>query len=209
MKASTDRSAVTRPRVTALCRAIGEALMAPAVTGGSCRARGPIATSVAASGAAILSVAFAVGPSMPAAAQEAADRAIEEVTVTGSRIRRQDFTANAPIMTVDRSTFEETGAIGVETILNQLPQFVPAVTQFNSAGQVDSNAVSTVGASTVSLRGLGANRNLVLIDGRRAMPINRRWSSTRTRSRPRRSNASRSSRAARRPCTARTPSAAS
>lgn len=172
MKASTDRSAVTRPRVTALCRAIGEALMAPAVTGGSCRARGPIATSVAASGAAILSVAFAVGPSMPAAAQEAADRAIEEVTVTGSRIRRQDFTANAPIMTVDRSTFEETGAIGVETILNQLPQFVPAVTQFNSAGQVDSNAVSTVGASTVSLRGLGANRNLVLIDGRRAMPIN-------------------------------------
>jgi len=119
----------------------------------------------------MLGTVLAVAPTIPASAQQA-DPEIEEVTVTGSRIRRQDFTANAPITTIDRSAFEETGSIGVETILNQLPQFVPAVTQFNSAGQVDSNAVSTVGASTVSLRGLGANRNLVLIDGRRAMPIN-------------------------------------
>ncbi len=138
----------------------------------SAYARGGKASVLAASGAAMLGAAFVIAPAMPAAAQETADRGLEEVTVTGSRIRRQDFTANAPITTIDRSTFEETGAIGVETILNQLPQFVPAVTQFNSAGQVDSNAVSTVGASTVSLRGLGANRNLVLIDGRRAMPIN-------------------------------------
>src|SRR5690606_25316427 len=106
-----------------------------------------------ASGAAMLGTVLAVAPTIPASAQQA-DPEIEEVTVTGSRIRRQDFTANAPITTIDRSAFEETGSIGVETILNQLPQFVPAVTQFNSAGQVDSNAVSTVGASTVSLRGL-------------------------------------------------------
>src|SRR5690606_13158553 len=98
-------------------------------------------------GAAMLSAAFVIAPSMPAAAQDGADEGLEEITVTGSRIRRQDFTANAPITTVDRSAFEETSAIGVETVLNQLPQFVPAVTQFNSAGQVDSNAVSTVGAS--------------------------------------------------------------
>ena len=104
-------------------------------------------------------MALAVGPATPAAAQ---DDVLEEVTVTGSRIRRQDFTANSPIQTVDEQLFDETTSIGVETILNRLPQFVPAVTQFTT----------TVGASTVSLRGLGPNRNLILINGRRAMPVN-------------------------------------
>ena len=96
---------------------------------------------------------------------------IEEVTVTGSRIRRQDFSANSPIVTVDPQLFEETGTIGLETIMNQLPQFVPAATQFDSA-VVQNSATATVGASTVSLRGLGANRNLVLLDGRRGQPVN-------------------------------------
>jgi outer membrane receptor protein involved in Fe transport len=55
--------------------------------------------------------------------------------------------------------------------MNQLPQFVPAVSQFVTT-DVQSTATNTPGASTLSLRGLGANRNLVLIDGRRAMPVN-------------------------------------
>ncbi len=98
---------------------------------------------------------------------------LEEITVTGSRIVRQDFTANSPIQTVDQQMFEETSAVGVETILNRLPQFVPAVTQFTT-GDVQQTATNTVGASTVSLRGLGPNRNLVLINGRRAMPVDPR-----------------------------------
>lgn len=109
-----------------------------------------------------------LGTSAPAAfAQEEVD----EVVVTGSRIRRQDFTANSPITTLDRNTFEETSTVGIETVLNQLPQFVPAVTQFTTT-DVQNTATNTVGASTVSLRGLGANRNLVLIDGRRGQPVN-------------------------------------
>jgi iron complex outermembrane receptor protein len=99
--------------------------------------------------------------------------ALEEITVTGSRIVRQDFTANSPIQTVDEQMFEQTSAVGVETVLNRLPQFVPAVTQFTT-GDVQQTATNTVGASTVSLRGLGPNRNLVLINGRRAMPIDPR-----------------------------------
>ena len=98
------------------------------------------------------------------------DQVLEEVVVTGSRILRQDFTANSPIQTVDEQLFEQTSAVGVETILNRLPQFVPAVTQFTT-GDVQQTATNTVGASTVSLRGLGPNRNLVLINGRRAMPV--------------------------------------
>lgn len=95
----------------------------------------------------------------------------EEVVVTGSRIRRQDYEANSPITTINSELFEETSTVGVETVLNQLPQFVPAVTQF-STGNVQNEATSTVGASTVSLRGLGSNRNLVLINGRRGQPVN-------------------------------------
>jgi len=105
--------------------------------------------------------------------QQQAQQPLEEITVTGSRIVRQDFTANSPIQTVDQQMFEQTSAVGVETILNQLPQFVPAVTQFTT-GDVQQTATNTVGASTVSLRGLGPNRNLVLINGRRAMPIDPR-----------------------------------
>ncbi len=105
--------------------------------------------------------------------QQADESPLEEITVTGSRIVRQDFTANSPIQTVDQQMFEQTSAVGVETILNKLPQFVPAVTQF-STGDVQQTATNTVGASTVSLRGLGPNRNLVLINGRRAMPVDPR-----------------------------------
>ncbi len=106
----------------------------------------------------------------PAVAQDD-EEVVEEVLVTGSRIRRQDFEANSPITTVDAKLFEETSTVGVETVLNQLPQFVPAVTQFTTTN-VQNEATSTVGASTISLRGLGANRNLVLINGRRGQPVN-------------------------------------
>src|SRR5690606_26535611 len=56
-------------------------------------------------------------------------------------------------------------------ILNQLPQFVPALTQFSTM-DVQNSATNTPGASTLNLRGLGPNRNLVLIDGRRGQPLN-------------------------------------
>lgn len=127
----------------------------------------PLKTAMfAASGLVLLGSSMITTPVM--AQQESA---AEEIMVTGSRIRRQDFEANSPITTVDSELFEETNTVGVETILNQLPQFVPAVTQF-STGNVQNEATSTVGASTVSLRGLGSNRNLVLINGRRGQPVN-------------------------------------
>jgi outer membrane receptor protein involved in Fe transport len=103
--------------------------------------------------------------------QDAEEQRVEVVTVTGSRIARRDFEANSPIVTIDREAFEEVSTVAVETVLNQMPQFVPAVTQFDTA-EVQSDADTTPGASTLSLRGLGSNRNLVLLDGRRAMPVN-------------------------------------
>src|SRR5881394_3200768 len=96
---------------------------------------------------------------------------LEEVIVTGSRIVRRDFEANSPITTVDATLLDNTMSVGIEKVMNQLPQFVPAVSQFVTI-DVQSTATNTPGASTLSLRGLGANRNLVLLDGRRAMPVN-------------------------------------
>ncbi len=94
----------------------------------------------------------------------------DEILVTGSRIVRRDFEANSPITTVDASRFEESSSISIESVVNQLPQFVPAISQFD-AGTYTTGITRTPGAAQLSLRGLGANRNLVLLDGRRAMPV--------------------------------------
>jgi outer membrane receptor protein involved in Fe transport len=162
-----DKDAGRRLRVSALSSAIADSLQTMSSAGQRLHRTGIRSTVFAASGGAILASALAVAPSGPTFAQEV----VEEVTVTGSRIRRQDFTANAPVFSVEEELFDQTTSIGVETILNRLPQFVPAVTQFTTA-DVQQTATNTVGASTVSLRGLGPNRNLVLINGRRTMPVN-------------------------------------
>ena len=99
-----------------------------------------------------------------------AQDAIEEVLVTGSRIVRRDLTAPSPIVTVDAEQFDNSATVSVESVLNQLPQFVPSDTQFTSS--IQNSATSTPGAATLNLRGLGTNRNLVLIDGKRAQPAN-------------------------------------
>jgi outer membrane receptor protein involved in Fe transport len=145
-----------RPRTQSLSKAIADVL------------RGTSVLTV--SGGAILGAALAIAPAHRLAAQEQG-QALEEITVTGSRIVRQDFTANSPITTVDEASFQNTSTIGVEKVLNELPQFVPALSQFTTT-DVQQTANNTIGARTLSLRGLGANRNLVLIDGKRAMPIN-------------------------------------
>jgi iron complex outermembrane receptor protein len=95
----------------------------------------------------------------------------EAIIITGSRIARKDYTATSPIVTVDADLIEKSASINLEANLNKLPQFSPALSQF-TAGDVQANANNTLGASTVSLRQLGSNRNLVLVDGRRPTPVN-------------------------------------
>jgi iron complex outermembrane recepter protein len=106
-----------------------------------------------------------------AAAEPGEELVLEEIRVTGSRIVRRDLESSSPVVTVESQIFEQTSTLAVESVLNQLPQFVPANTQFNTS-DVFPSATTTPGISTVSLRGLGANRTLVLVDGRRAQPVN-------------------------------------
>ena len=107
----------------------------------------------------ICGAAFAALTATTAHAQEGE---VSEVVVTGSRIVRQDFVASSPIATVSGEQAVANADVSLDTYLNTLPQVNPAST-------TTSNNPSNNGQSNVDLRGLGANRNLVLIDGRRPM----------------------------------------
>jgi outer membrane receptor protein involved in Fe transport len=110
-------------------------------------------------------------PSTGGGPLESASPPIGEVAITGSRIVRRDLEAASPVFTVEALSFEESSTIGVESVLNQLPQFVPIETQFVT-GDIFPSATNTPGIGTLNMRGLGVNRTLVLFDGRRGQPAN-------------------------------------
>ncbi|MCU0975831.1 MAG: TonB-dependent receptor [Steroidobacteraceae bacterium] len=93
----------------------------------------------------------------------AAQEQLEEIVVTGSRIVRQDFVANSPVATLSAEQITANADVTIDTFLNTLPQV-------NPAGGTTSNNPGNGGQSNIDLRGLGANRNLVLLDGRRLQP---------------------------------------
>ncbi len=95
----------------------------------------------------------------------------QRIVVTGSRIATQDYNSNSPMVTVDEGLLEQSSTAAIESNLNKLPQFVPAQTP-TAGGDIQPTATNTPGAATISLRGIGTNRNLVLIDGRRGTPGN-------------------------------------
>jgi iron complex outermembrane receptor protein len=97
---------------------------------------------------------------------------LEEVVVTGSRIVRRDYESNSPIITVDASAFETQTGLNIESYLNQLPTYNPATTPVTSQGDVQITPVNSVGIASISLRGFGPNRSLVLVNGKRPTPIN-------------------------------------
>ncbi len=127
-------------------------------------------------------VAAALGTSLLAfntmawAAEEeaAADEELEEVQITGSRIVRRDAQANSPLVTVDAAALESKSGLNIESYLNQLPAYNPAAvpTAEGTNSDVQVTSINSVGIASVSLRGFGANRSLVLVDGRRAVPTN-------------------------------------
>lgn len=110
--------------------------------------------------------AFAAAPSL-AVAQEGEEeiQEFEAFEVTGSRILRPNEFENSPTLSVDRDDITRQGDVTLDTYINTLPQV-------NPAGTITSNNPGNNGQASVDLRGLGSNRNLVLIDGRRAMVSN-------------------------------------
>jgi outer membrane receptor protein involved in Fe transport len=108
------------------------------------------------------SQAYAQEAAEPADAPQADQAtAVDEIVVTGSRIARRDYSANSPLVTTDREALESSGKVTVEQALNQLPQFVA------SSGAASSGPPGNGGQANLNLRGLGTNRSLILMDGRR------------------------------------------
>jgi len=89
---------------------------------------------------------------------------LEEVIVLGSLIPRADYTSISPVMTLDREDLEIDGRQTPAELLNRYPQFRPA----RNAGFSDQHV--RAGATPLDLRGLGAKRTLVLLNGRRLGP---------------------------------------
>ncbi len=87
---------------------------------------------------------------------------IEEVIVTGTRIRQPNLVSNAPINVVTSQEIKLEGVTRVEDLLNNQPQIF--------AAQASSVNNGSNGTATLDLRGLGAARTLVLIDGHRVPP---------------------------------------
>ena len=103
--------------------------------------------------------AISLLPEFATGQQTSADAEIEEIIVTGSRIPRRDFTSPSPITTIDAVELKLSGTTNVVDALDALPQVVPG---FNRSANNPGN-----GTATVNLRGLGAKRTLILLNGRR------------------------------------------
>lgn len=93
-----------------------------------------------------------------------AQEKINVVEVTGTRITTPGTTSNSPISSITAAEIQSTQPVAVEEFFKALPAAVPAVGQGTNNG--------TGGAATIDLRGLGSNRSLVLINGRRLVPYN-------------------------------------
>jgi len=102
----------------------------------------------------------------PTADGDAAPVSADEVVVTGTRIVRDGYSAPTPVTVLGRAEIAAQAPANISDFVNQLPAIAGSGTSGNSSGGL-SNAGA--GINSVSLRGLGAGRTLVLLDGQRSV----------------------------------------
>ncbi len=112
-------------------------------------------------------IAAALLPAPPAVAQS---DEIEEVLVTGSRIVRGNLTQPNPVYGIDAEDIRLSGESNIVDVINRIPALLGSDTGVDSSFFTAPNAAgfdNTPGLATLELRGLGTNRALVLVDGKR------------------------------------------
>ena len=119
-------------------------------------------------GGAVLAQAVAVGPT--AAATEAT-APMDEIIVTGSRIRRDPLNQDSPVVVLDAAAIQQTGLSAIADVLQRLPSASGGLnSKVNNSGNIgnppDGGGVGA-GSAEIDLRYLGAKRTLVLVDGLR------------------------------------------
>ena len=86
----------------------------------------------------------------------------EDVYVTGSVIKKTSLLVANPINTFDLNDIKKRGTLRIENFLSYLPQINPSNSNFHSN--------KATGTASVSLRGLGGTRTLILVNGKRLSP---------------------------------------
>ena len=109
--------------------------------------------------------AVATAGSVTAVAQDTGtpppkSQSLETIVVTGSNIRRVDIETASPVVTIDRAQIQASGKVNLGDLIQELPSMAGAA----MTPQVNNGGAGTAG---VSLRGLGSNRTLLLINGHR------------------------------------------
>jgi len=89
---------------------------------------------------------------------------LETITVTGSRIERENYSVAAPLISISREDLEVVGSNDLSDAILEVPSIVGGLSRTNSTTNIQN-----AGLSSVDLRNLDDNRTLVLIDGRRAV----------------------------------------
>ncbi|HYD44159.1 MAG TPA: TonB-dependent receptor [Phenylobacterium sp.] len=111
--------------------------------------------------ASIIAIALATA----AQAQTAPDAAVEEIVVTGSRLVRTGEQAPTPSTIVGTQELQAQAVTSIVNISRVLPQF-----RNQRGAQTGANNSQNGGQGSLDLRSLGANRNLVLLNGQRVVP---------------------------------------
>ena len=107
-------------------------------------------------------LALGSGAAISAQDADADETEFEEIVVTGSLIANPNLTRSAPVAVVSSEEMNYQNTMVAEEILREIPGMVPSI------GQQVNNGNG--GFSYANLRGLGSNRNIVLIDSQRASP---------------------------------------
>jgi iron complex outermembrane receptor protein len=119
----------------------------------------------------VLATSTLLTPTIGHAQTQGATPSLEEIVVTGSRIRRDPLNDTAPVMNIGVAELDQTGVTNLGTALQQLPITGSAInTRFNVPGNSgfpqDGSGIGA-GSAQLSLRNVGAKRTLILVDGRR------------------------------------------
>jgi iron complex outermembrane receptor protein len=109
----------------------------------------------------VLVLSFGVLNTNLVAQDESADD-VEEVIVTGTRLKVDGFEAVSPVTVVTADNIKRTGQTRIEDVLNQMPQIETANSSFEPSGET--------GTASLDLRGLGGSRTLTLLNGKRMQP---------------------------------------
>lgn len=101
----------------------------------------------------------------PALAQDQADEdaVLDEVVITGTRIQNQNVVAASPITTIGAEAIAQQQTPNIERIFRDLPITIP--------GDGENVNNGSAGQATLDLRGLGPERSLIMIDGKRLAPF--------------------------------------